>query len=73
MLRLIVLFIFIGLGLYVGTQSSGQQGYVFIAIANTAIEMSVTTLLVVLIMLITDTLLSKLIKFGALVQKGIFW
>ena len=63
MLRLIVLFIFIGLGLYVGTQSAGQQGYVFIAIANTTIEMSVTTLLVVFIMLITGILLlSKLIK-----------
>lgn len=63
MLRLIVLFIFIGLGLYVGTQSAGQQGYVFIAIADTAIEMSVTTLLVVIIMLVTGILLSvKLIK-----------
>ncbi|MBD1577697.1 MULTISPECIES: heme biosynthesis protein HemY [Vibrio] len=46
MFRLIFLFIVLGLGLFVGTQFSDQQGYVLISIANTTTEMSVTTLVI---------------------------
>ncbi len=46
MIRLIFLFVVLGLGLFVGTQYAGQQGYVLISIANRTIEMSVTTLVI---------------------------
>lgn len=49
MFRLIFLFVVLGLGLFVGTQYSGQQGYVLISIANKTIEMSVTTLVIFVI------------------------
>ncbi|MGX9418607.1 heme biosynthesis HemY N-terminal domain-containing protein [Vibrio sp. RC27] len=46
MLKLMILFVLLGLGLYVGTQFTGQQGYVLISIANKTLEMSVTTMVV---------------------------
>ncbi len=46
MIRLIFLFVVLGLGLFVGTQYAGQKGYVLIPIANRTIEMSVTTLVI---------------------------
>lgn len=46
MFRLIFLFVVLGLGLFVGTQYAGQQGYVLISIANKTVEMSVTTLVI---------------------------
>ncbi|MFA0087290.1 heme biosynthesis protein HemY [Vibrio sp. E150_011] len=49
MIRLIFLFVVLGAGLFVGTQFSGQQGYVLISIANQTIEMSVTTLVIFVI------------------------
>ncbi|MGR5246248.1 heme biosynthesis protein HemY [Vibrio sp. PNB23_22_6] len=49
MVRLIFLFVILGVGLFVGTQFSGQQGYVLISIANKTIEMSVTTLVIFVI------------------------
>ncbi|EPB3090450.1 heme biosynthesis protein HemY [Vibrio vulnificus] len=49
MIRLIFLFVVLGAGLFVGTQFSGQQGYVLISIANTTIEMSVTTLVIFIV------------------------
>ncbi|EGR0891626.1 heme biosynthesis protein HemY [Vibrio cholerae] len=49
MIRLIFLFVVLGLGLFVGTQYAGQQGYVLISIANRTIEMSVTTLVIFII------------------------
>ncbi|MDF2155918.1 heme biosynthesis HemY N-terminal domain-containing protein [Vibrio sp. CAU 1672] len=49
MIRLIFLFVVLGAGLFAGTQFSGQQGYVLISIANTTLEMSVTTLVVFVI------------------------
>ncbi len=49
MFRIIFLFVVLGAGLFVGTQFSGQQGYVLISIANKTIEMSVTTLVIFLI------------------------
>ncbi|USD65359.1 heme biosynthesis HemY N-terminal domain-containing protein [Vibrio sp. SCSIO 43136] len=52
MIRLILLFVFLGAGLYVGTQFSGQQGYVLISIAERTIEMSVTTLVVLVVALL---------------------
>ncbi len=52
MIRLIFLFVVLGLGLFVGTQFSGQQGYVLISIANKTLEMSVTTLVIFVIALL---------------------
>lgn len=49
MFRLIFLFIVLGAGLFVGSQYSGQQGYVLISVANTTLEMSVTTLVIFVI------------------------
>ncbi|SJL85072.1 heme biosynthesis HemY N-terminal domain-containing protein [Vibrio palustris] len=49
MIRAIVLFIILGLGLFVGSEYSGQQGYVLISIANKTIEMSVTTLVIMVV------------------------
>ncbi|CAH0527401.1 heme biosynthesis protein HemY [Vibrio hippocampi] len=49
MIRIIFLFIVLGAGLFVGTQYTGQQGYVLISIANKTIEMSVTTLVIFVI------------------------
>ncbi|EKO3593796.1 heme biosynthesis protein HemY, partial [Vibrio metschnikovii] len=46
MIRLLFLLVVLGLGLFVGSQYAGQQGYVLISIANTSIEMSVTTLII---------------------------
>lgn len=50
MVRFILLFIILGVGLFIGTQYSGQQGYVLISIANKTIEMSVTTLVLFIIL-----------------------
>ncbi|MEZ8722129.1 heme biosynthesis protein HemY [Vibrio pomeroyi] len=52
MIRLIFLFLVLGAGLFVGTQFSGQQGYVLISIANKTIEMSVTTMAIFVIALL---------------------
>lgn len=52
MIRLIFLFLILGAGLFVGTQFSGQQGYVLISIANKTIEMSVTTMAIFVIALL---------------------
>lgn len=52
MIRIIFLFTILGAGLFVGTQFSGQQGYVLISIANTTIEMSVTTLVIMIVALL---------------------
>ena len=49
MFRIIFLFVVLGAGLFVGSQYSGQQGYVLISIANKTIEMSVTTLVIFVI------------------------
>ncbi|MGC9421311.1 heme biosynthesis protein HemY [Vibrio sp.] len=49
MIRLLFLFIVLGLGLFAGTQYAGQQGYVLISIANKTLEMSVTTLVILMI------------------------
>ncbi len=49
MIRLTFLFVFLGFGLYAGTQFAGQQGYVLISIADKTFEMSVTTLVIFII------------------------
>ncbi|QIA62156.1 heme biosynthesis protein HemY [Vibrio astriarenae] len=49
MFRTIFLFVVLGLGLFVGSQYSGQQGYVLISFADKTIEMSVTTLVIFII------------------------
>jgi HemY protein len=50
MVRFILLFVILGVGLFIGTQYSGQQGYVLISIADKTIEMSVTTLVIFVIL-----------------------
>ncbi len=52
MIRLVFLFAVLAAGLFVGTQYSGQQGYVLISIANKTLEMSVTTLVILIIVLL---------------------
>ncbi|PJC84985.1 heme biosynthesis protein HemY [Vibrio sp. HA2012] len=52
MIRAIFLFVVLGLGLFAGTQFAGQQGYVLISVAGTTTEMSVTTLVVLVIALL---------------------
>jgi HemY protein len=49
MFRLIFVFAALSIGLFVGTQYAGQQGYVLISMANHTIEMSVTTLVIFVI------------------------
>ena len=49
MIRAILLFIILGIGLFIGSEYSGQQGYVLISIANKTIEMSVTTLVILVV------------------------
>ena len=49
MIRAILLFIILGVGLFVGSEYSGQQGYVLISIASKTIEMSVTTLVIIVV------------------------
>ncbi|MBU2897567.1 heme biosynthesis protein HemY [Vibrio hepatarius] len=49
MFRLAFLFVILGSGLFVGTQYTGQQGYVLISIAGKTIEMSVTTLIILVL------------------------
>ncbi|MCE0493560.1 heme biosynthesis HemY N-terminal domain-containing protein [Vibrio salinus] len=46
MIRIIFLFLVLGLGLYAGTEYAGEQGYVLISIADKTLEMSVTTLVI---------------------------
>lgn len=45
MFRLIFLFVLLGLGLFVGSNFTDQQGYALISIANYTVEMSVVTLI----------------------------
>ncbi|MBA5764430.1 heme biosynthesis protein HemY [Vibrio sp. 404] len=49
MFRLIFLFAILGAGLFVGSQYTGQQGYVLVSVADKTIEMSVTTLVIFII------------------------
>lgn len=49
MVRVLFLFIVLGAGLFAGTQYAGQQGYVLISVAEHTIEMSVTTLVILVI------------------------
>ncbi|UAB70431.1 tetratricopeptide repeat protein [Vibrio sp. SCSIO 43132] len=67
MIRLIFLFIVLGVGLYAGTQFSGQQGYVLISIADKTIEMSVTTLVIFVV-----ALLAALFGIEYLIKKVLY-
>lgn len=63
MFRLIFIFVVLGLGLFVGTQYSEQQGYVLISIADTTTEMSVTTLVIFVVAILAGLfLLETIIK-----------
>lgn len=63
MFRLIFVFAALSIGLFLGTQYAGQQGYVLISMANYTIEMSVTTLVIfVIATLVGLFLLEFLIK-----------
>lgn len=65
MFRLIFIFVILGLGLVAGTQFSDQQGYVLISIANTTTEMSVTTLVIFMVIVLAALfLLENIIKRG---------
>ncbi|WP_282178066.1 heme biosynthesis protein HemY [Vibrio nereis] len=67
MFRIIFLFVVLGAGLFVGTQYSGQQGYVLISIAEKTIEMSVTTLVIFII-----AALAALFFLEFLVKKALY-
>lgn len=67
MIRAIFLFIILGLGIFVGTQFSGQQGYVLISIANKTVEMSVTTLILLIV-----ALLASLFFIEYLIKKTLY-
>lgn len=65
MFRLIFIFTILGLGLLAGTLFSEQQGYVLISIANSTLEMSVTTLVIFIVAALAALfLLEYLIKRG---------
>jgi HemY protein len=68
MIRILFLFAILAAGLFVGTQYSGQQGYVLISIADKTLEMSVTTLVVLVIVLLAllflvETLVKKSVRY----------
>lgn len=70
MIKLILLFVFLGAGLFVGTQFSGQQGYVLISIADKTLEMSVTTLVIFVAIFfaaffIVEIILKKIFRMGS--------
>ncbi|PMH45460.1 heme biosynthesis protein HemY [Vibrio sp. 10N.286.49.B3] len=67
MIRLIFLFIVLGAGLFAGSQFSGQQGYALISIADKTIEMSVTTLV-----LLIGVLLAALFGLEYLIKKALY-
>lgn len=67
MFRIIFLFVVLGVGLFAGTQYSGQQGYVLISIADKTIEMSVTTLVIFVI-----AVLAILFFLEFLVKKALY-
>lgn len=66
MFRLIFIFVVLGLGLFVGTQFSEQQGYVLISFANTTTEMSVTTLVIFVV-----AALAALFCLEFIIKKGL--
>lgn len=70
MIRLLLLVLVLAAGLVVGPQLAGQQGYVLISAAEQTLEMSVTTLLVLIGMLIAvlwvlEWLLRKLLSISS--------
>ncbi|WP_086981903.1 heme biosynthesis HemY N-terminal domain-containing protein [Vibrio aphrogenes] len=66
MFRLVFIFVVLGLGLFVGTQYSEQQGYVLISFANTTTEMSVTTLVIFIV-----ATLAALFLLEFMIKKGL--
>ncbi len=73
MIRMIFLFVVLGLGLFAGTQFAGQQGYVLISVADKTIEMSVTTLVVFIIALLAALFGLELIIKKALSASSTTW
>ncbi|NLS13661.1 heme biosynthesis protein HemY [Vibrio sp. SM6] len=70
MIRLVLLFALLGLGLYAGAHFSGQQGYVLISMANQTIEMSVTTLVILVgiliaLLFVIEQIIKKLVRTGS--------
>ena len=59
MFRLMFIFITLGLGLFVGTQFSDQQGYVLISVADSTTEMSVTTLVIFIVAALAALFLTR--------------
>lgn len=73
MFRIIFLFVVLGAGLFVGSQYSGQQGYVLISIANKTIEMSVTTLVIFVIAALAGLFLLEFLIKRALYASSATW
>lgn len=61
MFRIIFIFAFLALGLYVGTSFSGEQGYAIISMAGYTLEMSVVTLVLSIVVLFVVLLLIEFI------------
>ncbi len=70
MIKLILTFLFLGAGLFAGTQYSGQQGYVLISIAGKTLEMSVTTMVVLIAIFfaaffVVELIVKKILSAGS--------
>lgn len=70
MFRLIFLFVLLGIGLFVGSNFSDQQGYALISIAGYTIEMSVVTLILAIIALLAvlfliEFIIKKVVRAGS--------
>ncbi|CAM2882226.1 heme biosynthesis HemY N-terminal domain-containing protein [Vibrio rarus] len=73
MIRLLFVFIALGVGLFVGTQYAGQQGYVLISLANYTIEMSVTTLVIFVIGALVALFLAEFLIKRSLKASSATW
>ncbi|WCE29638.1 heme biosynthesis protein HemY [Vibrio sp. SCSIO 43137] len=73
MIRMIFLFAVLGIGLFIGTQFAGQQGYVLISIADKTVEMSVTTLVVFIIALLAALFFTEFVIKKTLHASATTW
>lgn len=73
MIKFILLFVFLGAGLFIGTQFSGQQGYVLISIADKTLEMSVTTLVIFVALFFAAFFVIELVLKKALQMSSDTW
>lgn len=73
MVRIVFIFVVLGLGLFAGTQFSGQQGYVLISIADYTIEMSVTTLVIFIVAALIGLFLLEMVLKKSLRMTHATW